>query len=84
MDTNKYETKLDSKKRITIRSPRTQYYAVTEQVDGTIILSPRELIHPDEISKRTLEMMDQAIGNLKKGKGAKPVDLDELNDLLEN
>ena len=78
-----YEAKLDSKKRITIRSPRTEYYFVSEQEDGTVILSPRVLIHPDEISKKSLEMMDEAIKNLKNGKVSESVNLDELNELLK-
>ncbi len=80
---NKYEAKIDSKKRITIRSPQTEYYHVTEKNDGTVILSPRVLIHPDEISKRSLEMMDEAIKNLKENKASEPVDLEELEELLK-
>lgn len=79
-----YQAKLDSKKRITIRSPRTEYYSVTEVSDGTIILSPRVLVHPDEISVRTLKEMDTAIANFKKGQISKPVDLNELDKLLES
>lgn len=78
-----YDAKLDSKKRITIRGARTQYYHVTEKTDGTIQLSPRELVHPDEISEKTLNMVDKAIKNLKKGKVSEPVDIDELKKLLE-
>jgi len=80
---NKYEAKLDSKKRITIRSPRTEYYHVTETNDGTVILKPRVLIHPDEISKRSLKMMDKAVQNLKKKHVSDPVDLKELEELLK-
>lgn len=79
----KYEAKLDSKKRITIRSPRTEYYFVSEQEDGTVILSPRVLIHPDEISKKSLEMLDESIQNLKDGKVSESVNLDELSELLK-
>ncbi|SMO53000.1 hypothetical protein [Fodinibius sediminis] len=78
-----YDAKIDSKKRLTIRGARTRHYHVTEYEDGTVELSPRELIHPDEISRRTLKMMDKAMKNLKKGQVSKPVDMEELEELLE-
>jgi hypothetical protein len=78
-----YDAKLDSKKRITIRGARTQYYHVTEKKDGTIELSPRELVHPDEISEKTLQMIDTAVKRYKQGDVSDPVDLDELKKLLE-
>ncbi len=78
-----YDAKLDSKKRITIRGAQTQFYHVTEKKDGTIELSPRELVHPDEISERTLKMVDKAVRNFKTGKASKPVDMDELKKLLD-
>lgn len=81
--TKKYEAKLDSKKRITIRGARSEYYQVTEKKDGTVVLSPRELIHPDEISKRTYQMMKKAIKNLKDGKLSEPVDMEDLEKLLK-
>jgi len=79
-----YDAKLDSKKRLTIRGARTEYYHVTEFEDGSVKLSPRKLIHPDEISKRTLEMMDKAMKNLEEGEVSKPVDMEELEKLLED
>jgi hypothetical protein len=78
-----YDAKLDSKKRITIRGARTNYYHVTEREDGTIELSPRELVHPDEISEKTLRMIDKAVTKLKKGEVSEPVDLEELEQLLD-
>jgi hypothetical protein len=78
-----YDAKLDSKKRLTIRGARTKYYHVTEKKDGTIELSPRELVHPDKVSKRTLEMIDKAINKFKAGEVSEPVNLDELEKLLD-
>jgi len=78
-----YDAKLDSKKRLTIRGARTKYYHVTEKEDGTIELSPRELVHPDEVSKRTLEMMDEAISKFKSGEVSEPVNIDDLEKLLD-
>ena len=62
-----YDAKLDSKKRITIRNPKYEYYHVTEQDNGVVILEPRELVDPLTISKKTLASMDEAIENLDKG-----------------
>jgi hypothetical protein len=77
-----YDAKLDTKKRLTVRGARTRHYHVTEYEDGTVELSPRTLIHPDEISRRTLRMMDQAMQNLSEGTTSPPVNMDELDELL--
>ncbi len=79
----KYDAKLDSKKRLTIRGARTEYYHVTERKDGTIELSPRELVHPDKISEKTLQMIDKAVEKFKDGEVSEPIDLDELEKLLD-
>lgn len=81
--TKEYDARLDSKKRITLRGAQTMYYRVREKKDGTIELSPRVLVHPDEISKKTLSMVDSSVEQLKKGNASKPVDLTELNELLD-
>ena len=62
-----YDAKIDSKKRITIRNPKFEYYHVTEYKNGKIGLEPRELVDPFIISKKTLEGMDKAIDNINKG-----------------
>lgn len=46
-----YETRIDSKKRITLRGAKTEYFHVSEHLDGTIVLSPRTLVHPDNVVK---------------------------------
>ncbi len=76
-----YDAKLDSKKRLTIRGAETDYYHVTEKKDGTVELSPRKLVHPDEISEKTYQMIIEAAKNLKKGKVSEPIDLEELERL---
>lgn len=63
-----YDTRLDSKKRITLRSVLFEYYHVSEMENGTIILEPRELTVPFQVSTNTLAMMDMAIQNMKEGK----------------
>lgn len=78
----KYDAKLDSKKRITLRGANSQYYHVIEKTDGTIELSPRELVNRKEFSERTLKMIDRAIKNYKKGKVSEPIDIEEIKKLL--
>ena len=69
-----YTTHLDSKKRITLRGAKYNYYNVKEYVNGCILLQPQEL-HTVEISSRTLKMMDSAIDNFRLGNVSDPVDL---------
>ena len=73
-----YDTKIDMKKRITLRNSKYEYYHVQEFEDGRIMLEPRELVVPFEISPATLSMMDSAMKNLKKGKVSETVDLTEF------
>jgi len=42
-----YDAKLDTKRRVTIRSARTEFYHVTEYEDGTVKLEPRVLVSPE-------------------------------------
>lgn len=72
---NSYNSKVDSKKRITIRNASYEYYNVQEFEDGKIVLEPRVLVSPDEISENTLKMMDSSMSNLKNGKASKPIKL---------
>ncbi len=76
----KYDAKMDSKKRITLRNAMYEYYHVEEFEDGRIVLEPRELVPPFQISERTLAMMDKSIENLKQGRVSKPVDLSQFEE----
>ena len=69
-----YDAKIDSKKRITLRNAMYEYYHVEEFDDGRIVLEPRELFPPFQISEKSLAMMDQAMDNMKKGIVSKEVD----------
>ena len=73
-----YDVHIDSKKRVTLRGARYQYYNVKEYVNGCIMLEPRELAIPEEVSSRTLSGMDQAIRNFKLGQVSDPVDLSDF------
>ena len=73
-----YDAKLDSKKRLTLRSVGFEYYHVSEYGDGRIVLEPRVLASPFEVSANTLDMMDEAVRNVKEGKASEAVDLSDF------
>lgn len=73
-----YTVHIDSKKRVTLRGATYQYYNVKEYQNGCIILEPRELKVPESISKRTLNEMDKAIANFKKGDVSEAIDLSDF------
>lgn len=75
-----YDTKIDSKNRFTIRGAKYAYYHVKEYSDGHIELLPRVLAEPEEISERTLEMMDKSVKELKSGKVSNPIDIKKYMD----
>lgn len=78
VETKDYNVHIDSKKRVTLRGAKYQYYNVREYDNGCIILEPRELTVPENISVNTLRDMDQAIRNFKIGKVSDPVDLSDF------
>ncbi len=75
-----YDAKTDSKKRITLRNARYDYYHALEFEDGRILLEPRELVAPLQVSENTLNMMDQSMENYKAGKVSEAIDLSEFED----
>ena len=62
-----YDAKIDSKKRITLRNALYEYFHIEEYADGKIVLEPRVLVKPFEVSKNTLAMMDSSVENFKNG-----------------
>lgn len=75
-----YDAKLDSKRRLTLRSTAFEYYHVMEMDDGTIILEPRELTVPFQVSANTLAMMDASVQNMISGKISDAVDLSAFRE----
>ena len=75
-----YDAKIDSKKRITLRNTKFEYFHVEEYDDGRIVLEPRELTAPFQVSANTLKMMDSAMENLKEGKVSEKIDLSEFDE----
>ena len=75
-----YDAKLDAKRRLTLRNANFDYYHVQEMDNGTIVLEPRELTIPFQISANTLSMMDQAVENMRSGKVSSAIDLSMFED----
>ncbi|MBR0463935.1 MAG: hypothetical protein IJJ23_06070 [Clostridia bacterium] len=73
-----YDAHLDAKHRITLRHAPYEYYHIAEMEDGRIILEPRVLTAPFEVSARTLNMMDESIRSMKEGKVSEAIDLSEF------
>ena len=70
-----YDVHLDSKRRVTLRGTTNDYYAVRLFSDGTVVMEPRVLTHPANVSTKVLRMMDKAVANLKRGNVSPAVDL---------
>lgn len=77
---HEYDAKVDSKRRVTLRTRSYEYYHVEEHDDGRIVLEPRELTRPINLSKDTLRMMDVSVSNLKKGRVSKAIKLPKIED----
>ena len=77
-----YDTKVDSKNRLTIRDSSFDYYHVVIFDNGTIELQPRVLVDPEYISKNTLRMMDESVKNLTDGNVSDPIDFSEFANEL--
>ena len=75
-----YDLKKDSKNRVTLRESAFNYYHAIQFDDGRILLEPRELIAPFQVSENTLHMMDQSMENYKAGKVSEAIDLSEFED----
>ena len=82
MAVKSYDAKIDSKKRITLRNVSYEYFHVEEYDDGRILLEPRELTKPFQVSVRTLKMMDSSMENFNKGLVSEPIDLSAYEDII--
>ena len=76
-----YNAKVHSKKRITLRNTVYEYFHIEEYEDGKIVLEPRELAKPFQISKNSLSMMDSSVQNLKAGNVSAPLNLCSYTDI---
>ncbi len=91
-----YDAKVDNKKRLTLRETPYEYYHIKHFNDGRILLQPRELVAPYEMSDETLELINKSVEDMKAGKATDPVMIntrdgktimlgqDDFNGLLES
>ena len=75
-----YDTRLDNKRRLTLRGADFEYYHVIVMENGTILLEPRELTTPFQVSTKTLTMMDEAVNYMKNGMVSEAIDLSDFED----
>lgn len=71
-----YDAKLDTKRRLTIRNARTEFYHVTEYEDGTIKMEPRVLVSPN-----MLEQIDVAVKRHKAEHKGTKIDWSKLPEV---
>lgn len=76
-----YNAKVDSKKRITLRNTIYEYFHIEEYEDGKIVLEPRELTKPFQISQNSLSMLDSSVDNFKIGNVSAPLSLSSYTDI---
>ena len=57
-----------------------EYFHIEEYADGKIVLEPRILVKPFEVSKNTLSMMNTSIENFKNGIVSAPIDLSAFGE----
>jgi hypothetical protein len=70
-----YDVAADAKKRISLRNAKTKYFHVKAFSNGCFLLEPRVLVSPQDISARSLKMLEKSVANLKKGLASAPIDL---------
>ena len=75
-----YDTKVDSRNRLTLRNTSYEYFHVVEYDDGSIRLEPRVLTAPFQVSENTLNMMDESMNNYKNGKVSDAIDLSDFEE----
>ena len=79
-----YDAFLDSKRRFTLRGRSPfKHFHVKQFTDGRVLLEPRVLATPDQLSKKTLHMLDSSMQNFSKGIAGSPVDPHELREFAE-
>ena len=76
-----YNAKVDSKKRITLRNTIYEYFHIEEYEDGKIVLEPRELTKPFQISQNSLSMLDSSVDNFKIGNVSAPLSPSSYTDI---
>ena len=84
-----YDAALDSKKRFVVRGlPAFNHFHVKvfknpKREEYTLKMEPRVLASPDQLSEKTLRMMDSAMKNLARGLAGEPVNIKKMKRLAD-
>ncbi len=84
-----YDATLDSKKRFVVRGlPGFNHFHIKVFKDPkskgyTLKMEPRVLASLDQLSEKTLRMMDASMKNIAKGVVGEPVDIKEMKRLAD-
>lgn len=70
-----------TQKKITLRNASYEYFHVEKYDDGRILLEPRELTKPFQVSVNTLKMMDTSMENFNKNLVSEPIDFSTYTDI---
>jgi len=71
------DVRLDSKHRVTVKSPVADHYRMNYHEDGSIIMEPMELV-----SKQAVMEMKKAVDIVKQGGSGEVVDMSLVADIL--
>ncbi len=78
-----YDAKVDSKKRITLRDAKYDYYLVTTYGDGSISLEPKVLFSPNKkISREKVLKAVSAIRKQALRNGTADMTLEDINQII--
>lgn len=78
-----YDAKVDSKKRITLRDAKYEYYSVTTYDDGSVSLEPKVLLSPNK--KISREQVLEAVSAIRKQalkNGTADMTLEDINEII--
>lgn len=79
-----YDVTIDKKRRCTLRGNLGfSNYHVSVFKNGNILMEPRYLARFDELSEKTLKMIDSSAKNLAKGIAGEPIDFSQLKDFID-
>lgn len=77
------EIKLDSKKRATLSGAEYEHYHMVVYDNGTIVLEPRMMVAPPELSENTLSMIDRSMASVKQGVAGDSIDFSRYRNLID-
>lgn len=77
-----YDAKVDSKKRITLRDAKYEYYSVTTYDDGSVSLEPKVLMPNNRITKEQILKTVAAIRKQAIENGTADMTLEEINEII--